>query len=1241
MNRLHKKKAVVATVFFLIPFYISCWVYAQSVKKVSLADKKYITQYSTHYYGADEGLLAASITGIAQDNNGFLWITSRSGLYRFDGLHFKEFGMKDFKHLNTNYFVGIQSDADGRIWIATLQNGLISYKDFNFYGIDSASLQVFKHNILSIFATKSGVLIGTEKAGLHLYRNGIYKKIETSPEISEASITTICQDKLGMIWIAVAGKGIYRLKITNSDNYRLDKSYLDNELHNVYHLLQDDNTTMLAGTASGLFRLESRNIMLIQQTKDIEIRHIYFDSSQRAYWFATPQGIAQMKSNQGLVWLTSENGLRFKGCRYLFFDREQTLWGASDDVKGELVQLISGKFAVFSTAEGLSSSYINAVVILKKDCVLITTNEKNINLITPDEIKKIPFSEKVSSIIQHGNQFYIAADILHKSNAELKITEKYPQISQPYYLFKDSKHILWIANSSFLFNIIGDENAQVVADLSGIHVHAIAEEKNGNLLLGTSKGLFKLDVKNKLLVKQSLVADRVVYGIYTEKNGKLFLATEHGIVVLQDSNASFFQVANGLPTDVVYDIAEDKNGKIWIATAKGIAMTDNSFFDDNNVENCRLFDVRDGLRTTFFASPIRFQADTTGMLWISTENGLYVIQTQNIPLNQEKPFISIYGFIADKQPLEVVSSSKISVPPGVNRFEIDYAVVSLLNPSKVRIKYKLEGFDTEWREVDTERKAIYTNLPSGNFIFKIIAGNSDGIWDENGKAISFHYQPFFYKTTLFYTIIGFLVVIASIYVFRSKLQTHKKRSEDLMRIVVKRTGEIANQKKQIEKQKNEIALQKDEIEHAYSTISTVSKIGQKVTSTLNLDELIITVYTNLNSLMPTEVFGIGFLNETKEYIEFKNYLVRGERTANHLEYMNKPYHLSVQCIQEAKPIFINDSEKEYKELASFLAEQSKHPAAYTRSVLYAPLLVENEPIGVITVQSFDENAYETNDLTILQALASYVSVAYLNSKTYLVIEEKNQNITDSLRYAQTIQQALLPTREELEHAFNDHFVIFLPKDIVSGDFYWFTQVDNIKYIAAIDCTGHGVPGAFMSMIGNEFLNEIINADKIYSPAAILEKLHENIRRALRQEEAKNTDGMDICLCKIESISLGHRKITFAGARRPLYYTQGEELKEEKGEKNSIGGIQREEIRTFTNKEIILAKGEMLYLFTDGIIDQSNVAGKRYGSVKFFELLDQIKSIGMREQKALILASLATHQSMAAQRDDITIVGIKI
>ena len=265
------------------------------------------------------------------------------------------------------------------------------------------------------------------------------------------------------------------------------------------------------------------------------------------------------------------------------------------------------------------------------------------------------------------------------------------------------------------------------------------------------------------------------------------------------------------------------------------------------------------------------------------------------------------------------------------------------------------------------------------------------------------------------------------------------------------------------------------------------------------------------------------------------------------------------------------------------------------------------------------------------------------------IEEANENlkssyhqITDSIRYAKTIQHAILPDPQIMKEFVKDYFILFEPKDIVSGDFYWVSKVKNRLYLAVIDCTGHGVPGAFMSMIGNTLLNKIISENSGSNPSIVLDKLNKEVIKNLQQEQSANNDGMDMVLCMLEKMPNQQTKVVFSGAKRPLYMItcQEKQLIEVQGNRKSIGGI-RARKGNFKENNYILDAGTMMYLTTDGYADQNNVQRKKIGSLRLKELLSENSHLSMEDQHLVLSRFLEIHAQNTNQRDDITIIGVKV
>ncbi len=264
------------------------------------------------------------------------------------------------------------------------------------------------------------------------------------------------------------------------------------------------------------------------------------------------------------------------------------------------------------------------------------------------------------------------------------------------------------------------------------------------------------------------------------------------------------------------------------------------------------------------------------------------------------------------------------------------------------------------------------------------------------------------------------------------------------------------------------------------------------------------------------------------------------------------------------------------------------------------------------------------------------------------LTKTNRHFMDSVRYAQTIQEAILPFKERLEDYFENYFIVFKPKDVVSGDFYWVHKTEDpftkeeIILIGVLDCTGHGVPGAFISIIGFTLLNEIVAKQHIVRPSKILEELHIKVRKALKQEETNNQDGMDAALCMLRKKDSSTYQLTFAGAKRPLYFVKDNEFVEWKGDRSSIGGtVRKNKYLTFEEQQTELSSKDILYLFTDGFSDQNGINGQKMGSLKFQSYLEGLHNLPLHLQKQELENQFKEHKGKNKQRDDVTILGIEL
>ncbi len=734
------------------------------------------------------------------------------------------------------------------------------------------------------------------------------------------------------------------------------------------------------------------------------------------------------------------------------------------------------------------------------------------------------------------------------------------------------------------------------------------------------------------------------------------------------------KVFKGLPSMEINAILPDSNQVVWIGGSEGLFRYDGKQkFEPLTDFTTLIRKISLGTDSVIFHGNF---ADFLGKNHADTTNQLFkILDTQ--------PRKDILGF-----------------DYAFNDLVFDYACPFFDNENETEYSYFLEGFDTNWSEWTKETKKEYTNLFEKTYKFRVKARNVYG--DESKEAVyEFSILPPWYRTWWAYLLYVLVAGLAVYWIVKLNTARLKQQNEKLEKTVKERTAEVVHKNQELEQQKEEILAQRDaiseknqtlevayqeinqqkeeieaqrdnlelanqeinqqkeeieaqrdsiseqktQVEKAYQNIQTLSEIGQKITAILDIKTIIHTVYENVNQLMPAEAFGIGlYYGRTKELL-FDGFVEKGEILPTHFHQLDEKV-LAVLCYNAQKQIIINDLETEYHNYFDEPIQVVK--GDIPKSLIYLPLTIENKAIGVITVQSFKAHAYSNFHLTMLQSLASYIAIALDNAGAYETIDAKNAQITGSIRYAQTIQQAILPSKEILHKYFPQNYVLYKPKDVVSGDFYWLYASHNKEnkaletvYLGIMDCTGHGVPGAFMSMIGNTLLNKIVSNTPNILPAKLLDELHEEIKIALHQDSEANKDGMDVGLLQLDYRNKSTIPTAFfAGAKRPLITINSKgELTEYRGSRKSIGGRQKEDV-FFDNKTVNLAKDDVLYLTTDGYIDQNNQKRESIGSAGLKEILLSIYKEDVNTQGQILEEELKTHQGEEEQRDDISLIIIK-
>ncbi len=529
---------------------------------------------------------------------------------------------------------------------------------------------------------------------------------------------------------------------------------------------------------------------------------------------------------------------------------------------------------------------------------------------------------------------------------------------------------------------------------------------------------------------------------------------------------------------------------------------------------------------------------------------------------------------------------------------------------------ELKSKEQELVEADSMQKKLYSNfskvelqneLLKKDILIKNISIQKEKTSREKQNAILY-----------FLLIVVILFVFLAIALYKGYYE--KKKTNNLLK---QKNTEIEWQKNDIENRSNLIVEQNEKLELqqvALCAIVEELRATNEIIKEYNaeLEKLSIVASQTDNAVLITD--GTG-------NIEYAN------------AGFSKMYGYS---FEEFKTSFVNIMQKNSNELVTqhiCVVIQTK------KTHIYEVELISKSGTKIWVQTTVTPILNENNQIEKLVFIDSNITKVKESEKRIWLqkneIEEQKKRLTDSINYARYIQTAMFNRNTKIDTLGKDSFLIFKPKDVVSGDFYWLTQIDETFVIAVADCTGHGVPCAFMSMLGMNLLSQIVEYKRIIEPNLILTELNNGIRFALNQEENKSNDGMDVAICTID---LKNKQLQFSGAMRSLLLIQNNEMKMIKGTKASVGGTNLRDIeeRYYELNSIDIIDDTLIYLFTDGYTDQFGEASRRRFSTKrFTDIVSKYHEYPFFEQKIILEDALIEWQGDENQVDDITVLGIKI
>ena len=746
----------------------------------ALDPQKQLSQFGVEVWLTENGLPQNTVHAITQTQNGYIWIATEGGLARYDGINFRVFDKQNTPELPSNYIRALKEDRKGNLWIGTaeglvrLQSGdvftrveglpnnsvqsLYEGRLGNLYVATSGGLTVLKDDqvtnfpvndrsvtgsIQTVFEDVEGAFwIGTPY-GLTRFKDGKFSTFTERDGLGSNSVRAIQQTRDGRLWFGTLS-GLTVLHDGVLTTYRM-RDGLNSD--RILSLCADQDGTLLIGTASGLNRLVENRFSGFESGDSLFTSTILalFEDRERNIWIGTESdGINLLKDTKFTTYST-RNGLSVNLIKSVYGSSNGDIWIGTDG--GGLSLLRNGQLTNYSTQAGLSSNVAISLFVDTGGTVWVgTTNGLNRyrdGTFTAQRRSGGPANEYVRSVYQ------------------------------------DREGYLWIGTRSGLTRIKGNES-KTFTEADGLPndlITALYEDSNGALWIGSLGGLtrFQREEFTTYTTKDGLSSD-LVSSVYEDSDRTLWIATTGGGVNrLKDGSFTAYTTKQGLIDDVIHSVLEDARNNLWFSCSKGIFSASKSDFDRVASGTATsitpvAYGTADGMLTRECSgggSPSAWK-DNAGRLWFATIKGVAMIDPAKIKTNQQAPPVVVEQLRTDDQVAIFNNNSEIAA--GQSRFDFYYTAPSFVAPENIRFKYKLEGFDRDWIDSGTRRIASYTNLRPGNYRFRVIACNSDGLWNETGATFSFYLKPYFYQTIWFYLLILLTLAFIGWQIYRFRLR---------------------------------------------------------------------------------------------------------------------------------------------------------------------------------------------------------------------------------------------------------------------------------------------------------------------------------------------------------------------------------------------------------------------------------------------------------------------------------------
>ncbi|HXO60797.1 MAG TPA: two-component regulator propeller domain-containing protein [Candidatus Acidoferrales bacterium] len=794
---------------FIVLAALAAACFAHSV--LAIDPNRIIAQYIRDYWGSDKGFTGGSVSAFAQTADGYLWIATNKGLFRFDGLRFQAFPQATPTSFPIGAVQGLTTDVQGNLWILLQNTKILRYHDGKFeLGNEEAEF-----GITSVGNRRDGTTLFSSLAlGTLTYRDGKFKALSPALELASSSssansenrdilssrlswatgvtphrfaepnspVTAIAETTDGTVWLGTNNKGLFYL-----NKGRVVAAANGPSNIKINCLLALDNRELLIGTEQGILRWNGT--ALTSQGVPGTLRHAQILSIVRDrdsnIWVGTPGGVTRISPDG--VSVEHANPKIDSAVTALFEDREGNLWlGSSSGIE----RLRDSAFVTYSLAgeQNTGPIYGDATQRLwfgPLDGGLRWLKGQNNGAVTVDGLARdvVYTITGTDSDVWIGRQHGGLTHVVSRGGQLIATTyterDGLPQNSV-YATYESSDGTVWAGTLSAGVGELRNGHFKTYTTADGLvsnTIAAITESDDGTMWFATPSGISALSNGHWQSFR---AADGLpsanVNCLQPDASGTLWIGTASGLAFLRDGR---IHIPSGEPPSLhaqVLGLAVDKLGWLWISTSNHVLRVkrDSLLHDAIGDTDVHTYGIEDGLLGTEGVKRNEsVVADSLGRVWFSMNHGLSVVDPARAMTNSAPALVHIDGLSADGNPVEIKKTVRFA--PARRRITFDYAALSLSVPERVRYKYKLDGLDDNWSDPVSEREVTYNNLSSGSYRFRVTASNSDGLWNSSESVIPFEIERAYWQTWWFRIAGALVAVFAMLLFFRLRLLRIKKQ----------------------------------------------------------------------------------------------------------------------------------------------------------------------------------------------------------------------------------------------------------------------------------------------------------------------------------------------------------------------------------------------------------------------------------------------------------------------------------